>query len=605
MDLKLCRISIQNYKSIKSIDLTDLPNLVVFVGRNDAGKSNILDCINFLYQAERNLNEALQLRGGSFKHILRNRNVANEIKIEIVFEVIKEKRTYFIQHLFKKNHTLGPVNVLKSPFLKNITYSLQIDDKNFSEEILTEDVVNGDQSVCLIRAEGDADGGHSKFTSNLEEVCEVTMLGDPLEVSLDKTGSGSGSPSRILFNRLGQPTPPTIWYQLMDLVRVELINFLWISPIRKSISKVRIQSSDQLDSESANLVDVTHTINTRYPEKFREIEGEIRKLVPRIGMFLTPTTGGDATLGVQDNNLPPDEYYELDPISFGTRTAIAIITGVMHAKPGTWICIEEPETNLHPKAQAQLFNFLQFHAINKRIFVTTHSSVFASLAPADSVFLITRDKDDGTVAERIEESNVDDVILELGIRASYNFEADAIVFVEGPFDLPIYKIWTNRYGFNDDIQLIDSGSWNNMSYYANAKILQNRRIKVQVFVIFDGDTECTKKIRKLKNRLIAELKIPKDHILTLNQSEVEGYLLDSRAITDAFPEIHLSQEELDKRIGPYRGRRNQKAVLDELFREFGIGRYDGELGARIVQKMEKIPPQIEKFFSKIKSTVDG
>ncbi len=46
-----------------------------------------------------------------------------------------------------------------------------------------------------------------------------------------------------------------------------------------------------------------------------------------------------------------------------------------------------------------------------------------------------------------------------------------------------------------------------MDYYANARILKSRNVKVEVFAAFDGDTESDEKRKKIKERLIRDLDI--------------------------------------------------------------------------------------------------
>ena len=43
--MKICRLGIQNFKSIKSIDITNLESALIFVGKNSTGKTTILDAV--------------------------------------------------------------------------------------------------------------------------------------------------------------------------------------------------------------------------------------------------------------------------------------------------------------------------------------------------------------------------------------------------------------------------------------------------------------------------------------------------------------------------------------------------------------------------------
>ena len=46
--MALCRIQIDNFKSIKHADLS-LNHINVFIGENGAGKTNVLDAVDYFY----------------------------------------------------------------------------------------------------------------------------------------------------------------------------------------------------------------------------------------------------------------------------------------------------------------------------------------------------------------------------------------------------------------------------------------------------------------------------------------------------------------------------------------------------------------------------
>ena len=47
--MRIERIEITNFASLAKVELTDLPNLVVFVGKNSSGKSNVIDALALLF----------------------------------------------------------------------------------------------------------------------------------------------------------------------------------------------------------------------------------------------------------------------------------------------------------------------------------------------------------------------------------------------------------------------------------------------------------------------------------------------------------------------------------------------------------------------------
>ena len=72
-------IIIKNYKSLENLDLPLNP-LTVFVGPNNAGKSNIFNCFRFLSSFVKTGADAVQERGG-FEQIVFNGDITRKISI--------------------------------------------------------------------------------------------------------------------------------------------------------------------------------------------------------------------------------------------------------------------------------------------------------------------------------------------------------------------------------------------------------------------------------------------------------------------------------------------------------------------------------------------
>lgn len=249
--------------------------------------------------------------------------------------------------------------------------------------------------------------------------------------------------------------------------------------------------------------------------------------------------------------------------------------------------IEEPENHLYPRKQKELFEYFNDLSKETQVIICTHSPIFASRSDICGVYLVSKDEYENTQAEEVNESNVNRVIDELGIRASYQLEYDNVVFVEGDDDVKIFNAIAKSVVKDTDttIGFIDAGGWNSMDYYANARLLKVKRVKVGVAVIFDGDTENVDRNKKTKEKLLKELKIGEESIFTLKESSIEAYLLNGRAIKRAFPTIGLSRIEIDGLIKSSENKKNKKKVLDNILKRGGIGKYNGKLGAQIVQSM--------------------
>jgi len=222
---------------------------------------------------------------------------------------------------------------------------------------------------------------------------------------------------------------------------------------------------------------------------------------------------------------------------------------------------------------------------------------------APGVYLVSKNEEGATQVEPLNETNIGRVIEELGIRASDILDYDRVCFVEGADDVKIFQTLSRRFAKGSDIitGFIDSEGWNNMAYYANARVLKSRQVKLDVFAVFDGDTEKEERNKKIRDRLNKELRLKEDHIITLEKSSIEAYLLVPSAIKRAFPQIRLSEEEISEFIIRSEQKKNKKQVLEQLLRRGGIDTYSGEIGSQIAQafKDNEIDEELKSIFQKL------
>jgi hypothetical protein len=286
-------------------------------------------------------------------------------------------------------------------------------------------------------------------------------------------------------------------------------------------------------------------------------------------------------------------------MSFGTRSIVAIIAKVILARAGAWVCVEEPETHLHPKAQTGLFRFLRDEARSKRIFVATHSTAIAASCPLPSLFIVQRDAAQATLAAPVTPAGAFEVIEQLGVKPLFDFEADAIVFVEEEGHVPIFEAWARKFPSPTKVQFLDAEGAETLQYYANSRIALSKHVHTLVFAVFGNGSDMASRTR---DPIIEQLQLPPEQVLMTEFPQLEGYLLDPKAITRAFPAVTLPLEELEARLDPALTFPDHKNALNELLTSFRIGEYDSQLGARIAAEMEQPPPWVRQLFEQIEAS---
>ena len=153
--------------------------------------------------------------------------------------------------------------------------------------------------------------------------------------------------------------------------------------------------------------------------------------------FLRATFQNDSAI-VSVPHTKESIYLEMDgdsrPISsYGSGLEqVAIIAAAATVLENHILCLEEPETNLHPEYQIRLLSYLRDQTQNQ-FFITTHSSSVINLDRA-SVFQARLTKS-GTELTRILDSNQQHhLVFDLGYRPSDLAQSNSIIWVEGPSD---------------------------------------------------------------------------------------------------------------------------------------------------------------------------
>ena len=591
--LSLKRLALCNYKSIKRVELDNLNNVVLLMGRNNAGKSNILDAFKFLSEAAVSFERALASRGHDLVELIHRKRPDETMEFLFDFVFAPQRRVEFVRRLFAGNPQTPLSDALNSELLSVLTLKITVGRDHFAEELSTPNL-EGSRPFVIFSTKG-APGGVEFICGQLETLCkqrkgELPSEPVPLEVKPETV-----QPYRL---RLGRPDAAAAWpvsYELADAVCQQFACLEWADPMRKLPTSSPILGQQTLAADISNLPDVLHWLYNNKPKQFRKIELEVSKLVPHLGRLYTPTLQNEATLGMIDSN-DEDLVFSMDQLSFGTRSLVAIVAKVVLARPGAWVCIEEPETYLHPHAQMGLFHFLRDEGRGKRIFVATHSTAIAASCPISSLFIVQRDAERCTAVTPVTAAEASDVIEQLGVKPSFSFEADAIVFVEQAGHVPLFEAWAGKFNFRVKIQFLDAEGAATLNYFANTRIALSSFVHTLVFAVFGNGSEQASRTRR---KIVEQLNLPEQQVFTLDFPELEGYLLDPAAIMRVFPAITLPPAELAARLDPARTLPDQKKALNDLLAEFHLGEYDSRLGARIAEAMDEIPASVRQLFEQI------
>ena len=204
---------------------------------------------------------------------------------------------------------------------------------------------------------------------------------------------------------------------------------------------------------------------------------------------------------------------------------------------------EELENNLHPALLRRMFQYLEEYAVREQstIFLTTHSSTaldIFGMSDNAQIIHVSHDWMGNTSKTKTISAHFDrlGVVSELGARPSDLLQSNGIVWVEGPSD----RIYINHW-----IQLYSDGSLREgrdyqCAFYGGALLAQVEfksteeqteltnllQINPNIIVVCDGDRDNDKsRIKGRAKRIRSEVKkIPNGHIWITEAREIENYI---------------------------------------------------------------------------------
>jgi putative ATP-dependent endonuclease of the OLD family len=265
------------------------------------------------------------------------------------------------------------------------------------------------------------------------------------------------------------------------------------------------------------------------PERLESIQQIVRSLLGvKLDAFEpeTPTARIPAEMDVDD--------FLIEANGAGIREALRVILDLELKNPKI-VLIEEPEVHLHPGLARVLAGYLRGKSEAIQMFVTTHSTDFVDSVSFQSVFLVSRSDESRTISQTIEaDEGTSRIPAELGLRLSTVFMFDKLVFVEGPSDESVLREFAKKIKIDfakSNVGFVYMAGARNFAYFAAESTLEllSRR-NIQMWFVTDRDENTDEETKQMMARLggRARLKV-------LRKRELENYLLDVDA-TAAFIE---------------------------------------------------------------------
>ena len=442
--MKLCNISINNFKSIKKIELT-FQDMLAMVGKNNVGKSNIIEAIKLCLEPVPIDQDCIWINAEGIDH---------NMKIELKFKLDDTEKDDFalcaiddhitiqisadreklitsdrastpkqkVLALLPNEEWLNYTNINKQIIKKFTKKSLKIGDKVF--------IKNNDPKTWIKNSKS--------FLKNIMHDTEYKKLMTFDYVDIDKVDDNLHDKlAKIIYI-------PAVKYVTDELKITEksslmkLLN-LFISSIsdqeNKEIEKMINELNNQLKPTSPIFLSVSSTINKSMKEIFSDCTVDINvNLIEKLPDLIK-------NMAVVVN----DGFKEDSIINKGTGLQRMLIFAILRSyakqikkikeKKSTIFLIEEPEVYLHPHAQRSLYETLIDIKNVDQIIYSTHSNLFINIEYYQEICIIRKINGE-TIIKQHTKPYEENPFTTKNFEESLNegFFADKIILVEGITD---------------------------------------------------------------------------------------------------------------------------------------------------------------------------
>ena len=518
--MQIKSLCIRNFKSIRELEITDIEKALILVGKNNTGKTVVLDAI-------RAVTRDYEVKPTDFNE------KKQKIEIKMVLEVLDDD--------LRQLHGHGRVSSFKR-------YDAW--EKEFCEKIPS--FSEGELSfVCTINHNGKIryDDGIHKNNRYIPEIL-------PKLYFIDTTRNlASFQDDMLLFQNseeLGHLRTNTC---IFDTAKNCKHCFSCIGLINQK------KPEELLISETARLLEYKmYQLNLN--ELSRKVNDNYRKNGGVEEIQYTLSCNMENMFSVESNawHAESKRLSPVEQLGNGMKSIYMLSLLETYIEDDTRIpsiiVVEYPELFLHPSLQKSASKILYRLSKKNQVIFTTHSPNMVANFTRGQICQVVLDEDGYSKARQ--NADIDDILNDLGYSANDFLNVDFVFIVEGRQDKSRFPLLLEKYysevhdkqGGLSRISIITTNSCTNIKTYANLKYMNQLYLRDQFLMIRDGDGKNPEELAGQLCRYYSERnqqdidKLPRvrrQNVLILKYYSFENYFLNPKVMAQL--NIVKSEEE--------------------------------------------------------------
>ena len=508
VSMHLNRLRIQNFKSIRDLEIEDIENVLILVGKNNTGKTVILDALRIL-------DGTYALSDNDFNQ------EAGNIEIEVHLQLDHEDL-----HMFNESG-----------------------------------IVSGYKRYDLWMKE---------FQNRLPSFDETTGI-LYFKLTVNHNGQRRFSDGTKKHNTYIQQLIPKLYYidsmrhfkDIQDDIFLAQEN-MWTSRLRKErcvfdSGKTCLHCFHCIGKIEQKMPAELNVLETARLFEYKLYQGNFNQFAESVNDYFHKNGGQSEdiyyTMAGSMGDLCKVQGYvhhrerdiEMNLSDMGTGMRCIYILSLLEAyihgdkRIPCIILMEDPEIFLHPRLQKVASEILYRLSKTNQVIFTTHSPNMLFNFTSGQIRQVMTDEEWYTVVKQPED--VDQILDDLGYTANDLMNVNFVFIVEGKQDksrLPLllnkyYSEMTDKEGKPYRISIITTNSCTNIKTYANLKYINKLYLKDQFLMIRDGDGKdpeflanqlCKYYERSYVQDVDRMPKVTRKNVLILKYYSFENYFLN-------------------------------------------------------------------------------
>jgi predicted ATPase len=367
----IAKITLENFFSFRHPTTIELnPDVNILVGINGSGKSNFLNAIHLLVESiVGNGLEKIFLKDWGGFHSVINFNQKDPDYIKLSFEFDKNVINAMPKGGFSfPNNPIYEIGIFPagttSYYLKEKLYSKPIkpDDNDFI-------YMEMDNAQGIISTMGKS--GYSKISYPQENS----------QINFKST--------EPVLRQISEPDRFSPLFTLKRALEELSVYYYFDTSINSSIRQPAGYGTEtKLLPDGQNLMAILNNLKNNHPFNYDQIEVAIRKINPYFKDINFAFLGSKLYLVLREKYL--SRSVSIEHISDGTLHYLLLLSILFNSERGYLVCIDEPETNLHPDMINTISQAIKQASNNTQLIIATHSPLLLNSFDFDDILIFEK-----------------------------------------------------------------------------------------------------------------------------------------------------------------------------------------------------------------------